>query len=59
MAVGDKIKYGEYYVKLTKRQKIYLKFKFVADIIISAAALIVLLPLLLIICILQKNRLSA
>ena len=54
MAVGDKIKYGEYYVKLTKRQKIYLKFKFVADIIISAAALIVLLPLLLIICILQK-----
>lgn len=54
MAVGDKIKYGEYYVKLTKRQKIYLKFKFVADIIISAVALIVLLPLLLIICILQK-----
>ena len=47
-------KYGQFYVKLTKGQKIYLKFKFVADIIISAIALIVLLPLLLIICVLQK-----
>lgn len=55
MAAEDKnAKFGEYCVKLTKGQKIYLKFKFVADIIISAAAIIILLPLLLIICILQK-----
>lgn len=47
-------RFGEYYVKLTKRQKAYLKFKFVADIIISVIALIVLLPLLLLVCILQK-----
>lgn len=47
-------KFGEYYVKLTKRQKAYLKLKFTADIIISAIALIVLLPLLLLVCILQK-----
>lgn len=55
MAVGEKNnKFGEYYVKLTKGQKIYLKFKFVADIIISALALIILLPFLLLICLLQK-----
>lgn len=47
-------KFGQYYVKLTKRQKIYLKFKFVADIIVSALALIILLPLLLVICVIQK-----
>lgn len=47
-------KYGQFNVKLTKEQKIYLKFKFVADTIISAIALIVLLPFLLIVCVLQK-----
>lgn len=47
-------KFGRYYVKLTKRQKIYLKFKFVVDVIVSAIALIVLSPLLLLICIIQK-----
>lgn len=47
-------RFGEYYVKLTKKQKVYLKFKFIADVIISAVALIVLSPLLLLVCILQK-----
>lgn len=46
--------FGQYYVKLTKGQKIYLKFKFFADIVISAIALIVLLPLFLVICVFQK-----
>lgn len=49
-----RFKFGEHYVKLTKRQKVYFKFKFAADVIISAMALIVLSPLFLLICILQK-----
>lgn len=54
MAADGKIEFGEYYVKLTKGQKIYLKFKSVADAIISLIALIILLPLLLVVCVLQK-----
>lgn len=47
-------KYGQYYVKLTKSQKAYIKVKYIIDAVFSAIALVILLPLLLVVCLLQK-----
>lgn len=52
--VHCRFKFDQYHVKLTKRQKAYIKVKYAADAVISAIALVVLLPLLLLVCILQK-----
>jgi len=52
--VYHRIKHGQYFVKLSKRQKVYIKIKYFIDAVISAIALIILLPLLLLVCLLQK-----
>ncbi len=52
--VYRRIKHGQYFVKLSKRQKIYIKIKYFIDAVISAIALIILLPLLLLVCLFQK-----
>ncbi len=49
-----RIKHGQYFVKLSKRQKFYIKIKYFIDAVISAIALIILLPLLLLVCLFQK-----
>lgn len=52
--VYRRIKHGQYFVKLSKRQKIYIKIKYFIDAVISAIALIILFPLLLLVCLIQK-----
>ncbi len=52
--VYRRLKHGQYFVKLSKRQKFYIKIKYFIDAVISAIALIILLPLLLLVCLFQK-----
>ncbi len=52
--VYRRIKHGQYFVKLSKRQKFYIKIKYFIDAVISAIALIILLPFLLLVCLFQK-----
>lgn len=52
--VYRRIKHGQFFVKLSKRQKIYIKIKYFIDAVISAIALMILFPLLLLVCLIQK-----